>query len=100
MSVRTVPQPPATLQTTAVLQALADPVRLELVRQLYIAPQPIACGMFDTPVAKSTLSHHIRILREAGIITTEPKRGLSMNRIRHQELDDAFPGLLRAIFGA
>lgn len=99
MSVRTVPQPPATLQTTAVLHALADPVRLELVRQLYAAQQPIACGAFDTPVAKSTLSHHFKILREAGIIATEPEGGRSMNRIRRQEVDDAFPGLLRALFG-
>jgi DNA-binding transcriptional ArsR family regulator len=82
-----------------VLHALADPVRLELVRQLYTAEEAIACGAFDAPVAKSTLSHHFRILREAGVIATEPEGGRSMNRVRRQELDDAFPGLLRAIFG-
>jgi DNA-binding transcriptional ArsR family regulator len=83
-----------------VLNALADPVRLELVRQLCEAQQPIACGAFDAPVVKSTLSHHFRILREAGIIATERDGGRAMNRIRREELDDAFPGLLRALFGA
>jgi len=100
LSVRTAPEPPAALQTTAVLQALADPVRLELVRQLYVAECPIACGAFDSRVAKSTLSHHFKILREAGVIATEPEGGQSMNTIRRQALEDAFPGLLRAIFGA
>jgi DNA-binding transcriptional ArsR family regulator len=83
-----------------VLHALADPVRLGLVRQLHEARQPIACGAFDAGVAKSTLSHHFRILREAGVIATEPEAGRSMNRLRREELDSAFPGLLRALFGA
>jgi|1186.fasta_scaffold301751_2 DNA-binding transcriptional ArsR family regulator len=100
VSVRTVPQPPATLQATTVLHALADPVRLELVRRLYDERQPIACGTFDAGVAKSTLSHHFRILREAGVIATERQAGRSMNSLRRQELDAAFPGLLRALFDA
>jgi DNA-binding transcriptional ArsR family regulator len=89
---------PATLEVTAVLHALADPVRLHLVRQLRDSPTPIACGRFDAAVAKSTLSHHFRILRQAGVIATHRDGGQSLNVLRTEDLDAAFPGLLNAIF--
>jgi len=88
---------PTVLDVTRVLHALADPVRLGLVRQLRSAEDPIACGRFDAPVAKSTLSHHFRILREAGIIATQRDGGRTLNTLRTRELEDAFPGLLDAI---
>ena len=91
------PPPPATLEVIAVLQALGDPVRLDLVRQLIEAQAPIACGRFDTTVAKSTLSHHFRILREAGVIETYRDGGNAFNILRTTELEAVFPGLLGAI---
>ncbi|ONI80006.1 hypothetical protein ALI144C_23100 [Actinosynnema sp. ALI-1.44] len=94
----TYPSPPATLEVTAVLHALADPVRLHLVRQLREADGAIACGRFDTTVAKSTLSHHFKILREAGVIATHREGGNAFNVLRTEEMDAAFPGLLNAIF--
>ena len=90
-------QAPVSLEVTAVLQALADPVRLELVRQLGESDTAIACGRFDTPVAKSTLSHHFKILREAGIIATHREGGQALNVLRTAEMEASFPGLLRAI---
>ena len=92
-----VAQSPPVLDVTSVLHALADPVRFELVRQLRYAEDPIACGRFDTPVAKSTLSHHFKILREAGIIATHRDRGRTLNTLRTREIDEAFPGLLDAL---
>lgn len=91
------PQAPASLDVTAVLHALADPVRLDLVRQLSESTTAIACGRFDTTVAKSTLSHHFKILREAGIIATHRAGGQALNVLRTDELEASFPGLLRAI---
>jgi DNA-binding transcriptional ArsR family regulator len=88
---------PSVLDVTSVLHALADPVRLDLVRQLRSTEDPIACGRFDTPVAKSTLSHHFRILREAGIVATHRDRGRKLNTLRTREIEEAFPGLLDAI---
>jgi len=88
----------ASLEVTAVLHALADPVRLDLVRQLSESDTAIACGRFHTSVAKSTLSHHFKILREAGIITTHRAGGQSLNVLRTAELEASFPGLLQAIF--
>jgi DNA-binding transcriptional ArsR family regulator len=85
------------LEVAAVLHALADPVRLDLFRQLSQSDTAIACGRFDTSVAKSTLSHHFKILREAGIIATHREGGQALNVLRTEELDASFPGLLRAI---
>ena len=89
---------PATLDVIAVLNALADPVRLDLVRQLIESDAPIACGRFDTSVAKSTLSHHFKTLRDAGVISTHREGGLALNVLRTAELEASFPGLLGAIF--
>jgi DNA-binding transcriptional ArsR family regulator len=91
------PQAPAALEVIAVLHALADPVRLDVVRQLSESHTAIACGRFDTPVAKSTLSHHFKILREAGIIATHREGGQALNVLRTAEVEAVFPGLLHAI---
>jgi DNA-binding transcriptional ArsR family regulator len=97
MMTSSLPQTPAQLEVTSVLRALADPVRLDLVRQLSQSDTAIACGRFDTPVAKNTLSHHFKILRETGIIVTHREGGQALNVLREDEIDAAFPGLLNAI---
>jgi len=90
-------QAPDRLEVITVLRALADPVRLDLVRQLRQSDAPIACGRFRTSVAKNTLSHHFRTLREAGVIATHREGGQALNVLREDELEAAFPGLLDAI---
>jgi len=80
-----------------VLRALSDPVRLELVRQLRASEVPIACGTFEVKVAKNTLSHHFKTLREAGVIVTHREGTQALNTLQEDELDAAFPGLLDAI---
>ena len=91
------PRVPVQLEVISVLRALADPVRLDLVRQLSQSDTAIACGRFDTSVAKNTLSHHFKILREAGIIATHREGGQAFNVLRTAELEASFPGLLGAI---
>jgi len=57
------------------LQALADPVRLAIVRQLATAPEVCACDFTSCcDVSQPTVSHHLRILREAGVVSSE-RRG-------------------------
>ena len=51
-----------------VLAALADPVRLEMVRRLAAADGPAVCATLYDGIGKSTASHHFKILREAGVI--------------------------------
>jgi DNA-binding transcriptional ArsR family regulator len=48
-------------------------------------------------MAKSTLSHHFRVLREAGLIKTTKKGVAHLNTLRVAELNDRFPGLLKSI---
>jgi DNA-binding transcriptional ArsR family regulator len=87
------------IQIGAVLHALADPVRLEMVRQLAGCAE-LACGSFDVSVSKSTLTHHLRILREAGVIIGRQSGTTRFNSLRRKDLDELFPGLLNGILAA
>lgn len=92
--------PPAeALELPAVLHALSDPVRLQIVRSL-AENGACNCGTFAVPVAKSTLSHHLRVLREAGVTFTEAAGTQRVVSLRRAELDQRFPGLLGAVLGA
>ncbi len=54
-----------------VLAALADPARLRIVSMLAGSPDGVACGCdLETPLGLSqpTVSHHLRVLREAGLV--------------------------------
>jgi DNA-binding transcriptional ArsR family regulator len=87
------------LELPAVLHALSDPVRLRIVRSLADAG-PCNCGSFTVPVAKSTLSHHLRVLREAGVTLTEQAGTQRVVSLRRDDLDARFPGLLGAVLAA
>jgi DNA-binding transcriptional ArsR family regulator len=84
------------LSLMEVLEALADPVRLEIVRQLDETGEK-ACGMFRIDMPKSSLSHHFRILRESGVIDSETQGTIIMNRLRRKDLEARFPGVLKSI---
>ena len=79
-----------------VLYALGDPVRLEIVQRL-AAEDELPCAAIDAAVAKSTLSHHFKILREAGVIYCRKQGTQHMNSLRKADLSDRFPGLLETI---
>ena len=87
------PAPDAELQRA--LDAVGDPVRRSILRQLAMAdPWTIACGQFDLPVGKSTLTHHFRSLVEAGLLEQRDEGNRRMNRLMRAEFDRRFPGLL------
>jgi DNA-binding transcriptional ArsR family regulator len=87
------------LELHAVLHALSDPVRLDLVRVLDAQGEQ-TCGVLPAPVSKSTLSHHFRVLREAGVTRTTPHGTRKLIALRRADLDARFPGLLDAVLGA
>jgi len=85
------------IQLEAVLHALSDPVRLKIVAALAEEGTERTCSSFNLPVSKSTLTHHFRVLREAGITLTRPEGTHRYVSLRREELDERFPGLLDAI---
>ncbi|MFB7997358.1 ArsR/SmtB family transcription factor [Streptomyces sp. NPDC056002] len=77
------------------LSALADPVRIQLIRDL--ADQPdwtLSCSNFDVPVGRAAKSHHFSVLRDAGLVEQRDQGPKRLNRLRREEFDDRFPGLL------
>ena len=88
------------IQLADVLQALSDPHRLQIVRRLAETDEGCNCGAFALDVTKSTLTHHFRVLREAGVIRQEAVGTSRINTLRRTELDARFPGLLDAVLGA
>ena len=89
------------LELPAVLHALSDPQRLQIVRSLAEEyPAPRACGTFGLSVSKSTLTHHFRVLREAGVIEQRHEGTSKLNSLRREDLDERFPELLEAVLGS
>jgi DNA-binding transcriptional ArsR family regulator len=81
------------------MHALSDPTRLAVVSQLAGAGE-LSCGDLRVAVAKSTLSQHLRVLREAGVTHTRPDGNQRWLSLRRAELDELFPGLVEAVLGA
>jgi DNA-binding transcriptional ArsR family regulator len=87
------------LDLAAVLHALSDPVRLEIVAGL-AGGEERTCGSFDVAVTKSTCTHHFRVLREAGLIRQRQQGTMRLNSLRRDDLEARFPGLLGTILKA
>jgi DNA-binding transcriptional ArsR family regulator len=88
------------LELGAVLHALSDPVRLRIVAKLARSEGDHTCGSFALPVTKSTCTHHFKVLREAGVIQQRPQGTTRLNRLRREDLDARFPGLLDTVLRA
>ena len=90
------------IELSAVLHALADPVRLSMVNWIAAdqAADAPACCAFDAKVTKSTCTHHFRVLREAGVIRQEKQGTRRLNSLRREDLESRFPGLLDSVLAA
>jgi len=82
-----------------VLYALSDPVRIDIVLGLVEAGEQ-SCSHCTIDMPKSSLSHHFKVLREAGIITTRVEGTRHINSVRTADLNTRFPGMLNAILKA
>ena len=87
-----------------ILHALSDPVRVAIYADIVAQECSQNCSTFltvsDKTIPKSTLSQHFRELREAGLIRGE-RRGVEVhNTSRCAEIEQRFPGLIRAIVNA
>lgn len=88
----------ADVQLVDVLRAVADPIRLDMVRRLANGePQPKSALTAECHVQKSTLSHHFKTLREAGLTQWQVNGRTHSIRLRRAELDERFPGLIDSL---
>jgi DNA-binding transcriptional ArsR family regulator len=78
-----------------VLHALSDPLRLSIVAGLRDGGER-GWGGFDANVAPSTLSHHMKVLRLAGLIHNR-RDGTRCQVSLRPEFEGRFPGLLETI---
>lgn len=93
---RHVEHPPVEeITLVGVLAALADPVRLRIVTVLSDGNEHLQPD-FDVSVAQSTLSHHMKTLRSAGVVFSRPEGTRCFVSLR-PELGERFPGLLGAV---
>ena len=83
-----------------VLEALSDPVRLEMVRRLAAAGESVACADLYDSVSKSTASHHFKVLREAGLTERLSIGGQTHQRLRLDDLEESYPGVVSSIVAA
>src|SRR5258707_11585983 len=85
------------IEVCAVLHALSDPRRLQVVAELAESGGERTCSSFDLPIAKSTCTHHFKVLREAGVIRQRVCGTKRVSTLRADDLDARFPGLLEAV---
>ena len=87
-----------------ILHALSDPVRVAIYADIVAQECSQNCSTYltisDKTIPKSTLSQHFRALREAGLIRGERHGVEVQNTSRCAEIDQRFPGLIRAIVNA
>ena len=93
----------ADFELPRVLAALADPHRLATIR--FVARNGDSwCSQVmqgaGLEMSKSTFSHHLRVLREAGIVTRRIEGTKAYMRLRKDDLDARFPGLLDSVLSA
>ena len=87
------------INLAGLLNALADPMRLCIVKNMMKEDEGMSCAA-ATPcpdMAKSTLSNHFRILREAGLVRTVKQGVEHRNSLRIDDINARFPGLLKTI---
>jgi DNA-binding transcriptional ArsR family regulator len=95
------PEPPADeLDLASVMHALADPSRLRMVAALDARPEMSCSALGEQAgagMAKSTTTHHLGVLRDAGLISTRQDGQRRLATLRRAAVDARFPGLLDAV---
>ncbi|HDT0686764.1 TPA: helix-turn-helix transcriptional regulator [Klebsiella aerogenes] len=77
-----------------VLFALGNPLRLEIIRTLSDGREQSCNALRKEDIAKSTMTHHWRVLRDSGVIWQRPQGRENLISLRRDDLDARFPRLL------
>ncbi|MBN9653403.1 helix-turn-helix transcriptional regulator [Halobacillus sp. GSS1] len=90
--------PIESISFTKVLHALSEPNRVKIIRCLFDTHEN-NCTHYTLQLRlpKSTVSHHIRVMREAGLIQARIVGKEHLYSIRTEEIERKFPGLLDTI---
>lgn len=78
---------------SVIFDALSDPARIEIIL-IILQQQEITCGQCKSPLSKSTMSHHFRVLQEAGIIQRREEGKTHYLSVRTGELEERLPGII------
>jgi DNA-binding transcriptional ArsR family regulator len=88
------------IELPMVLDCLSDPTRLAIVYMMARrggVSTELRCGDFDALSGKSNLAYHFAKLRESGLIQTRIVGTARLMKLRREDLDARFPGLLDAV---
>ncbi|NEW29417.1 ArsR/SmtB family transcription factor [Nocardia cyriacigeorgica] len=94
------PEPAAAeIRLERVMGALSEPLRMTIARKLLLESDDFdhPCGWFGFDRPKSSLTHHFKALREAGVIHQRQYGLERRSRLRTEDLNERFPGLLDLI---
>ena len=86
-------------QRIKIFKALADPIRLNIIRILYQKHDELNCGEIGTllAISKSAASYHFRTLREAGLTTTRKFGQNKFVKLNQETFNDLLPGFLTSL---
>jgi len=87
------------IELANVLDALSDPVRLQIVARLD-AESECRCSGFLDYGQKTNLTYHFARLREAGVTRTRSDGPYRYITLRTEDLETRFPGLLKAVLAS
>ena len=76
-----------------IFDALSDPARIEIILNL-LEEKETSCGQCKSTLSKSTMSHHFKVLREAGFIQKREEGKVHFISLRLAEIEERVPGLL------
>lgn len=60
-----------TIELEAVLEALADTTRRDIFERIVIRPRQVGELASELPISRPTVSHHVRVLRDAGLVSND-----------------------------
>ncbi len=87
-------EPGAAHELAAIFKALGDPTRVSIVNRLACGEECCVCDLTDTfELSQPTISHHLRILRDAGLVEAERRGTWSYYRLVPKAIDE-----LRGVF--
>lgn len=88
-------------QYSAVFAAMSEPARMDILLRIAETPE-LACTVLDEtlPISKSTISYHIKILYQAGLIEIRKEGRYYFYRLRPDVLESLAPGLLDGMLRA